>query len=376
MWARASPPTLKCSKTKIAICLAGSDRWEIRDEIEDASELYATYAHDPKTGWDEPRAILEDSDLLKISIFDPGRDRRTGVLVRGDGHDEITGDLAEIKSLLVDRGLIESDETIDFEAGTRLTVRGSTIATIETSGSHTLNFTGSSSYKPMDVDGNIRFFGCITADASCVATGLSDISSSVPVDEDRTSGSIDPDIAPWMAVNPGIPANADMVIYAVYYETSGREVMIGDSTYYYCGSSSDIPDRDRSDVWRCGNSQARERNTTSDVEFTSREIDGNDELTVRVSSDGDESSVSLYLTETGLFTGRYEGYVRLTDSNGDGNYAGQHVEQHRLGRESQGRERWKQSIRRRRNRRRERAGEHRVPRFWRPPQVVADFYRL
>lgn len=299
-----------------------SDRWEIRDEIEDASELYATYAHDPKTGWDEPRAIIEDSDLLKISIFDPGRDRRTGVLVRGQGHDEITGGLAEIKSLLVDRGLIENDEPIDFEAGTRLTVRGSTVATIATSGSHTLNFTGSSTYKPMDVDGNIRFFGCITSDTSCVATGLSDISSSVPVDEDRTSGSIDPDIAPWMAVNPGIPANADMVIYAVYYETSGREVMIGDSTYYYCSSSSDIPDRDRSDVWRCGSSQAGERNTTSDVEFTSREIDGNDELTVRVSSDGDESSVNLYLTETGLFTGRYEGYVRLTDSNGDGNYAG------------------------------------------------------
>ena len=305
-----------------------SDRWEIRDEIEDTSELYATYAHDPKTGWDEPRAIIEDSDLLKISIFDPGRDRRTGVLVLGEGHASLQGDLAAIKSQLVSLGLMESDEAIAFEAGTRLTVRGSAgTATIDTSGSHTLNFTGSSTYKPMDVDGNIRFFGCITAATACVLTGsgddvLTDISSSVPVDEDRTSGSVDPNIAPWMAVNPGIPSNADMVIYAVYYETSGREVMIGDSTYYYCGSSSDVPDRDQSDVWRCGSSQASERNTTGDVEFTSRESGGNDELTVRVSSDGDESSVNLYLTETGLFTGRYEGYVRLTDSNGDGNYAG------------------------------------------------------
>ncbi|MYA59034.1 MAG: hypothetical protein F4X40_00545, partial [Chloroflexi bacterium] len=305
-----------------------SDRWEIRDEIEDTSELYATYAHDPKTGWDEPRAIIEDSDLLKISIHDPGRDRRTGVLIRGEGHNDIQGDLAAIKNLLVSRDLIESDETVAFETGTRLTVRGSAgIATIDTSGSHTLNFTGSSTYKPMDVDGNIRFFGCITAATECVNTGsgddvLTDVSSSVPVDEDRTSGSINPDIAPWMAVNPGVPAGSDMLIYAVYYETSGREVMIGDSTYYHCGgSSSDIPERDDDRVWRCGSREADERNTTGDVEFTSNEIDGNDELTVRVSSDGDEPpSVNVYLTETGLFTGRYEGYVRLTDANGDGTY--------------------------------------------------------
>ncbi len=304
-----------------------SDRWEIRDEIEDTSELYATYAHDPKTGWDEPRAIVEDSDLLKISIFDPGRDRRTGVLIRGQGHADITGDLAAIKGLLVSRDLIESDETIAFESGTRLTVRGSATATIDTSGSHTLNFTGSSTYKPMDVDGNIRFFGCVTAATECVNTGsgddvLTDISSSVPVDEDRTSGSVNPDIAPWMAVNPGIPAGSDLLIYAVYYETSGREVMIGDSTYYHCGSSSsDIPERGNDRVWRCGSSEAEERNTPADVEFTSNEIDGNDELTVRVSSDGDESSANLYLAETGLFTGRYEGYVRLTDTNGDGTYS-------------------------------------------------------
>ena len=31
-----------------------------------------------------------------------------------------------------------------------------------------------------------------------------------------------------------------------------------------------------------------------------------------------EQSVNLYLSETDLFTGRYEGYLRLTDSNGDG----------------------------------------------------------
>lgn len=305
-----------------------SDDWEIRDEIEDASTLYATYAHDPKTGWDEPRAIIEDSDLLKISIFDPGRDRRSGVLVRGEGHAELQGDLAAIISLLVNRDLIESDETIAFESGTRLTVRRSPgTATIDTSGSQTLNFEGGSSYKPMDVDGNIRFFGCVTSASACVATGsgddaLTDITTWIQVDEDRTSGSTDPDIAPWMAVNASVPADSDVLIFAVYYETSGREVMIGDSSYYHCGgSSSDTPDRDRGDVWRCGSREADERNTTGDVEFTDSEIDGNDELLVSVSSDGDHPSVNLYLTETGLFTGRYEGYVRLTDANGDGTYS-------------------------------------------------------
>ena len=100
-----------------------SDGWEIRDEVEEVSTLYATYAHDPKTGWDEPRAILQDSDLLKISMADPGRDKRSAVLIRGEGHNEITGGLAEIKSLLVNRDLIDSDDSVDFEMGARLTVR-------------------------------------------------------------------------------------------------------------------------------------------------------------------------------------------------------------------------------------------------------------
>ena len=61
----------------------GSDGWRIRDEVEQVSTLYATYAFDPKTGWDQPRAILQDTDLLKISIYDPDRDKRSGVLVEG-----------------------------------------------------------------------------------------------------------------------------------------------------------------------------------------------------------------------------------------------------------------------------------------------------
>ena len=46
---------------------------------------FATYAVDPKTSAEEPRAILMDADLIKISIADPGRDRRTPVLLRAGG---------------------------------------------------------------------------------------------------------------------------------------------------------------------------------------------------------------------------------------------------------------------------------------------------
>ncbi len=304
-----------------------SDGWEIRDEVERVSTLYATYAHDPKTAWDEPRAILQDTDLIKISIYDPDRDRRSGVLVRGQGHDEIVGGLAEIEDLLRDRDLLGTDENLAFESGTRLIVRdNASIATVPTSGSRTLNFEGGTSYKPMDGDGNIRFFGCVTDQTVCVLGGsgddkLVDVSSYLPVDEDRVSGSINPSVAPWLAVNAGIPSGKQVHIYAIYYETSDRETMVGGQAHYYC-SNGDDPDYERNGGWRCGSSPARERDGVGDVEFTRSEIDGNDELLLRARSDGDHDSVNLYLTETGLFTGRYEGYLRLTDPNGDGRFSG------------------------------------------------------
>ena len=57
--------------------------WEVREEVTEVSDLYATYAYDPKTASNEPRVILQDSDLIKISIADSDRDKRTGVLIRG-----------------------------------------------------------------------------------------------------------------------------------------------------------------------------------------------------------------------------------------------------------------------------------------------------
>ena len=56
-----------------------------RKDITKADPLYATYAVDPKTSAESPRAILYNGDLIKISIKDQGRDKRTGVLYAVDG---------------------------------------------------------------------------------------------------------------------------------------------------------------------------------------------------------------------------------------------------------------------------------------------------
>ena len=149
---------------------------------------------------------------------------------------------------------------------------------------------------------------------------LTDVSNSLQVDEDRVSGSVNPSVAPWLAVNASVPASKDVLIYAIYYETSGRESMRGDRAYNHCPNGDD-PKRERNDVWRCGSSEADERDGDDDVQYTDNEIDDNDDLLLLASSDGDRDAVNLHLAETGLFTGRYEGYLRLTDTNGDGRYS-------------------------------------------------------
>ena len=51
-----------------------------RDAITKVDAVFATYAIDPKTSGDQPRAIAKYADLIKISIEDEGRDKRTGKL--------------------------------------------------------------------------------------------------------------------------------------------------------------------------------------------------------------------------------------------------------------------------------------------------------
>ena len=69
---------------------------------------------------------------------------------------------------------------------------------------------------------------------------------------------------------------------------------------------------------KCQDDGAEARKDPNDVLYTSDEKSKNSALLVRASSDGNDSDANLYLTETGRFDGTYQGYLRLTDADGDG----------------------------------------------------------
>lgn len=350
------------------------DDWEVRDKITEVSTLYATYAHDPKTASNEPRAILMDSDLLKISIKDADRDRRDGVLVRGaayagandasdsddtiaDFDEDVTGSLAAViraeldkdglnYQTAVDLDTADDDEEIKFtseEAADRsngIWVHGggadNTTSAIGSSGNHTLNFSrlgdpaGAATawaFKPGDFDVSndavVRFYGCLTAGATVTACTAGDtkinLKDYLTVDEDASNGEASGNTAPWLGVNASVPSGQALIIEAIYYRTSNIEDLVGGETYRECSGDGD-PSK-TNDEWDCPNSQdVVENDDEFDVDFTNDEKSDNDALLVRAIADGslEERSVNLHLRETGRFDGVYQGYVRLTDDNGDG----------------------------------------------------------
>ncbi len=354
----------------------GTDNdWEVRDKIGEVTTLYATYAHDPKTASYDPRAILTDSDLIQISIKDTGRDKRSPILVgtgasgitintTGDAGDtdepaeDVAGALLTIQDLLAGNSKIS---VVDNDNKTEVTLKpgmglSATPApgdyVIENSGNATLNFTGTAAASdPMDVKGNILFFGCTvdngTTDCSIDGndegvdpTELQDITSSIEVDEDASSGANSAsNIAPWLAVNASVPTDKDILIYAIYYETSKVENLVGGEAYSYgCDEDYSLKRTTNADMtrttnpiktpWKCekvsngtvmdGPADIRSADTDPKVDYTSDEIEDNDALMVQVKSDGDDTSQNLWLEETGRFDGKYQGFIRLTDANGDG----------------------------------------------------------
>ena len=92
-------------------------------------------------------------------------------------------------------------------------------------------------YEPMDVEGTIRFFGCLSDSSNCSSKTLDDITSSLEVDEDGSEGQADgtSNIAPWVSVNASVPSTTSanqIVILAIYYETSDTENLVGGQTYH------------------------------------------------------------------------------------------------------------------------------------------------
>ena len=395
-----------------------------RDEEVQTDQIYATYAVDPKTSAESPRAILENSDLLKISINDTGRDKRTSVIIRVgsappntpdpgspiDSDSENTGsgnDYEDAMEFIFAEAIEDkkiTDEDSEFGGATKgpngflsretrgqrfaITNQGDRWQTrtawqwgdlpggdgtgperlfshaVLERGLNTLqiikpdhaqfrdgNGNDYEEFKPMSVDDakpNIRFYGYLVDGRRAVVGSPQDLSNDgytladfqdddgnfeiinlkdyVTLDEDRAPGSADADVvdepalAPWMNVQASIPNDRMIVLRYILYETSEREELVGTGKYdrtaddgSYAAGTNGNPDPTNDD----GN-DATDDTPAVPVAFTKDEREDGDALIVRVESDGVESSQNLWLRETGRFTSTYEGYVRLTDANGDG----------------------------------------------------------
>lgn len=366
----------------------------IRD-LKEMSEVYATYAVDPKTSAEEPRGILLDADLVKVSILDPGRDRRTPVLLKAGG-DTATGllttggdsattvgcygtnnepltnpelspaatpsgehrELCEVYKLINTEFFQNApkDDLLDFTLHQRFEARGED-GNIEYTSSRASNnivdvripggAPDTEDYRPLhfklNPDGatvdtsatTIRWYGYLIHTTAGVdksgcktvtettANGISsateapdicDLSGFIGLDEDIGSGrtfgenadDADSHTAPYITLNVSLPGGHTARVRYVYYETSDREDLVGGAKRSARTASSDEDDYDSSTTG------------ASAPVFTNDESGAQpDALVVESVGDGVVRSADLWLKETGRFTGRYEGYVRLTDANGN-----------------------------------------------------------
>ena len=334
--------------------MRSSSRCHSRTLIE-VDTLYATYAHDPSTAAEAPRAILTDGDLLMISITDSGRDRRDPVLVTtaqnlanntdSDATASVTASVTTRALLFGNLGLktkiplrtltspfdakedvaevvgVESvelpmlEQQVEFDGGTDLDLTNS--STYRNSGTYEIIWQRESDeqddFKPIAPDGVVKFFGRINpGDASGVAGTygpFKDIGSNVSLDEDVISG--EPNSPPVMTLNISVPdaANAAVQIQVIYYETSGIEFILGGERCV------DDPHLSIADT----NEEKREFATaacTSDE----TEAEVNDLYVLHAESDEDaaDDKKHLALQETGRFTGVFQGSLRLTDADGNG----------------------------------------------------------
>ena len=341
------------------------------DEAIEVDELYATYAHDPKTAAEAPRGIIANADLIKISIKDSGRDRRDPVLIATVASDGGTAPLTALTSaevgadgttaltpapnvfratidtppvtdppvfdagfVLVDdyeslTGTPPADQTAADDGGSLKVVAdsvgvepgslsdlvletpyfawNSNPANFTASGSYTIVWGGTGGFEPIAPDGKVKFFGCVgddNADGTCDAGDVfEDIGGNVKLDEDVVSGE---DGTPAMVLNVSVPTGGEVILQVIYYETSGIEHLDGGQTYTETETAED------------GTTTTTVNSEAPNVIFTKSEKDDNTALLVQATSDGNDGNADLYLSETGIFDGVYEGFLRLTDADGDG----------------------------------------------------------
>ena len=289
-------------------------------QVKTGTSIYATYAIDPKTSGDAPRAILENADLIKISIEDDGRDKRTGKLYQVGTTalsltDTVGANSATRATVIGDslskkeRADLDTDGDDVVDDLTTAAEANFTISAVTSSGITTIRTAGTKAADhPMAPrgDGKIVWFGTVNDGTN--TSPFQDLKNYVSLDEDLGSGDRDKNEAPWMRVTVSVPSGGNVTIQAIYFQTSDKEQIIG-------GCKSAIGGKYASP---CDNDPKVASPDFVDDEVPSTTNTKPDPLVLRASSDGDVPSQNLWLKETGDFTGVYEGFLRLTDANGDG----------------------------------------------------------
>ncbi len=353
---------------------------ELEDLIE-VSSVYATYAHDPKTAAENPRAILEDSDLVRVSVSDKGRDRRDPVLITADNTDFDDGggesgdpfspsttlltatddpatteptdntedDTINPQKVVAESALGDEDKTGDLPALEQVVQFGADDGgttdndeTFESSGTYQVLFTGGGTttnpYKPIADPkahgGTVKFYGRVDdgntptpndndddndGDGVAGYAAFRDIGNWVKIDEDVISG--DTDVAPAMKLNISVPTGGGVQLQLIYYETSGIEYIQGGVKCYDAPEkasktlpdSTDNPDYDKEFAQaECTADERKGDNNQSFVLYAESDEDAGGDGT------GATHRKNLALIETGRFSGVFQGYMRLTDADGDG----------------------------------------------------------
>lgn len=323
-----------------------------RDEIVERETVYATYAHDPISASEQPRAILVNSDLVKVTISDKGRDRRRsvlypasitgntdyGALLDGSAGEPVVEKIKELITASNFAEMLADEQNISaFTSKTTTLYRPSESSghpLIRDSGIATLNFkrTGNEDFLPLSDDEDndaVIFFGFEVnqvvlpdgpelTDVNTVSGVQSQVANlqilgagsaeALIADEDRSSGG--GDTPPWLSVQANVPNGKDLVIVAVLYETSDAEVIQGGAV---CGTLVGGDDEDVAE-----NCKTNAEQDEDEPNYTASEIGSKQALIARVQGDNGQGSKNLYLKETDRFTGKYSGYVRVTDANGQG----------------------------------------------------------
>ena len=341
---------------------------EALEDVIEVDSLYATYAHDPKTGAESPRAVIMDGDLIRISITDTDRDRRDPVLITSadaftatdDGRNGFTGTFADGRTFTpeilgvvatVDPAVVgvvglnaakivadavgvevsdlpALEQNVHFD-GTGGEFGGPGDSSYEGSGTYEVywerdaNRTPPPDFKPIasaEAGGVVKFFGRVKVGAGGYGD-FEDIGNYISLDEDVISGA--PGTPPVTALNISVPdaTGSDVQVQVIYYETSGFEYIQGGDPCF------DDPDNtaglltDADEIARAAVQAACTSGEIGEADAT----DDNESFVLHAESDEDAGTADdlgaqkqLALVETGRFTGVFQGYLRLTDADGNG----------------------------------------------------------